>query len=410
MSKITDLDILRFLDGNSGPDETRSLKSWMKENKTHKKDVRNLRVISEHAPLLESFNLVDEEAEWQQFLKNTTPELTELQILHHLDGFSTYSDKKKVASWTAKSEENKSDMEVYEMIIREAPHLADYKMTSAQSEWTLFQPKLMKKEAVVKPLQPSVSKAAINQEKSGFVFPMWQKLAAAAAIALLIVSVWVMRPQETYTELIASANGETVEMVDGSVIELAPNSKLRYPKKLKNLDERRLYLTGRGKFSVARNDVKPFVVEVNERIGIEVLGTVFKLDDHDTFVEVVENIEGKVRVYQLSNHTVNVILEKGDKYGFDGSKFIDLNVEPEIVDNAVDHEILYVLDYLMEQSGWKVISSPYTDFVENGIVTIDLDQPYEDVLKDLAERADFEYEKLTCEGCYIIRKFKPLPY
>lgn len=403
MSAIKDSDILNFLDGTSSEEKNEEIKAWMKSDKSNRQHMKDFNTLVKELPMLDSFNLVSEDAEWKQFLEKTSPDLSELQILHHLDGLSNYSDKKNMDTWVSSSADNQKDMDVYNLIIQEAPHLSTYKMTNDDLEWNSFRAGIKEKsgkEATVVSLhQPSQSKARI--------FPMWQKMAAAAAFALLIISIWVMRPQEKYAEFVTGDKAETIQMIDGSNIELAANSKLRYPKNLKNLNERRLYLSGRGKFEVAKNQEKPFVVEVNDLIGVEVIGTIFKLDDNSDFIEVVENIEGKVRAFVLTDPANAVILEAGDRFGYNGTAFVDMNVVPEI-DNAREYQILYVLDYLMEHSGWKVISSPYTDFVEDGVVMVDLEQPYDKILLDLVDRADFAFEKLPCEGCFIIQKFKPL--
>ena len=98
------------------------------------------------------------------------------------------------------------------------------------------------------------------------------------------------------------------------------------------------------------------------------------------------------------------MLTQGDRYGWDGHQFINLNdIEEEFV--GQDYDILYVLDYLMEQSDWRVTSGSEIPFNPEGIVNIDLSKSYEEILEDLAERADFQYIDRDCDGCYEVTKF-----
>ena len=400
-----------------------------------------LKTIYKESSKLQSFNLVDEEAEWRMFLDKTSPELSDLQILYHLDGLSNYSDKKAVEDWVSKSPENQKDLEVFNLILAEAPHLTTYKSSNADFEWNSFKTQSAGKSSVKTSVTTTTAETPItttaaatstvatpitatatttapvialenSKETSSrkFVFPLWQKMAVAAALAILLMSVWFMRPQDPYAEYATQDFTHTIEMSDGSTIEMAEYTTLRYPKKLKKLDERRLFISGQGTFDVAENKEKPFIVEVNDRIGVEVLGTVFRVKDDDEYVEVVENLEGTVRAFVLDQPETDVTLMQGDKFGYDGLAFVDMNYVPEEPDNAKEYLILDVVDYLMETSGWKIITSPYRDFEEEGIVKVDLDQPIGDILEDLKERGDFEYEALSCDGCFIITKFRTLKF
>jgi len=72
---------------------------------------------------------------------------------------------------------------------------------------------------------------------------------------------------------------------------------------------------------------------------------------------------------------------------------------------TIEYDILYVLDYLMANSAWKVISSPNMPFDEKGVVKIDLDKDLDEILNDLRDRADFDFIELDCESCYQITRF-----
>lgn len=124
------------------------------------------------------------------------------------------------------------------------------------------------------------------------------RIAAAAAVVLLSVSVWQLR-QNTPLDLgfgaeefvTGAGQTATVALRDGTVIRLAPESRLRLTG---NLHEREVSLTGRAYFAVAHREGKPF--RVRSIAGdVTVLGTRFDLrtDREDLRLVVVE---GRVAV------------------------------------------------------------------------------------------------------------------
>jgi len=171
------------------------------------------------------------------------------------------------------------------------------------------------------------------------------------------------------------------------------------------VSSRAVILEGKGEFDVAELPSKPFRVQAKRSgVGVVVLGTRFRFEDSDEYLEIIENLEGSVRAYSLADTNTHVIMHPGDRYGFDGVRFIDLNdIQEEYV--GEDYDLLYVLDRLMELSEWKVTSGPEMPFEPNEMVNINLDQDYEDILADLRERADFDYIPKGCDGCYEIIRF-----
>lgn len=403
MKELKEKDILRFLDGNMSPDEKDAVLAWADSSPANQAELSLYKRINEESYKLESFQLVDVDSEWDKFVQQrSAEEPSELEILNRLDGIITTSQNDKIDRWSNHSLDNQRDLDIYEMVHHEARNLESAHPIDTDLEWSAFQKR--------------ISEVPVAEKKEAKMFsigkiPVWQRYAIAAAVSLLLaVTIWFSLPKNPYAEFNSLGVAQTYHLDDGTIVELAPYSSLRYPKSMDKFDERRVYLDGEGKFSVAENKEKPFFVEIEnleseKAMGVHVLGTIFTIKDDDEYVKVVENIEGLVRVYKLTDADINADLEQGDKYGFDGSTFVDLNPEVVVEDNSKEYQILYVVDYLMQASDWKVTTKAYQEFDEEGIVKIDLEKPYEEVLEDLLERADFEYVPMDCNGCFRINKF-----
>jgi transmembrane sensor len=104
-------------------------------------------------------------------------------------------------------------------------------------------------------------------------------LRAAAALALLAVSVWAWQNSGTAaapepTLLVASADRQLVELPDGSRVWLRQNAALRYPAHFSE-KTRRVQLSGEAYFEVAHNPAQPFQVVLPTGDEVQVLGTEF---------------------------------------------------------------------------------------------------------------------------------------
>ena len=128
--------------------------------------------------------------------------------------------------------------------------------------------------------------------------PWWRSPAFAAGIAACLLLAFASfawwesrRPQQPLYESFASARAErrAIQLVDGSVVTLAADSKVdvRYTP-----GERRLRLVrGEALFDVAHNPARPFIVEVAHG-EIKAVGTAFdvKVRKDDADVTVVDGV------------------------------------------------------------------------------------------------------------------------
>lgn len=428
MQNLKDKDILMYLDGEASEMQVKSINEWADSSAENKVSLQLSQRIHREIDLLKNYNPVDVDQEWSDFSNKlstdslnagaeVTPEneigvvpstpgfeespADEMLLLHYLDG--TLSPKEQVAFDKFASSIPNASTDIYfsQRILNESAHIESYKTVDVDSEWNQF-----KTAVATTPVLRGASVIADPVVKrSGKVIPMWMRYAAAACLTLLLAAlIWFVLPKDNYTSYSTGDQSYAFTMVDGSQIELEENTTLRYPKSIKKAHERRLYLNGQGRFDVAKIKDKPFTVEVSDGIGVNVLGTIFKVYSQEGFLKAVENIEGKVRAYSLSNPEIYVDMKRGDKYGWDGSGFVDIN-KPKEIDNSKEYQILYVLDYLMANSAWKVISSPNMPFDEEGVVKIDLEKPIQNILEDLKSRADFDYVPMDCDSCYRITRF-----
>jgi transmembrane sensor len=87
-----------------------------------------------------------------------------------------------------------------------------------------------------------------------------------------------------------------VVLPDGSKVWLNAASSLRFPTAFID-KERKVEITGEAYFEVAKNKSKPFIVDVNGRSSVEVLGTHFNIMAYDDEKDIRTTLlEGKVKI------------------------------------------------------------------------------------------------------------------
>lgn len=134
---------------------------------------------------------------------------------------------------------------------------------------------------------------------------------AAAAIALILVTIWMILSHETDTQTVRYADitqTENVLLPDGSEVTLYPHATLAF-RYADDGTARQVELKGKAFFHVKNRDNAPFKISAGQ-MTVEVLGTSFLVDAaHDNksgvFVE-----SGRVKVSTSYN---NVILEANEK-------------------------------------------------------------------------------------------------
>jgi len=196
---------------------------------------------------------------------------------------------------------------------------------------------------------------------------------------------------------------DTIYMADGSQIYLEPYSSLKYPVDIKNMNARNLTLSGDAKFDVARDVNRPFKV-VNDKIFIQVLGTVFNIENTEEGTKI-ENEEGSVKIAEVSNEDNFKVLEKGDIFTYKDGKFEQvLPPAPEapVINHTKTYTLYNVYEHLYRVSNGKIVLSDVKKVNGRALVYIDLTQDNKTILDVLRRKHLISYERGDCNGCYVI--------
>jgi len=153
-------------------------------------------------------------------------------------------------------------------------------------------------------------KGRIGKEKTRKLNPLWRM--AAAVILLLGIGFVAQKYLVHKPEMIAVLAGDQIREVvlpDGSLVTLNRLAELVYPKKFK-VRERAVQLSGKAFFQVEKNPSSPFVVDVDQKALVRVLGTSFNISpDESGELISIQVIEGRV-AFSSAGGKDEVILEK----------------------------------------------------------------------------------------------------
>lgn len=145
------------------------------------------------------------------------------------------------------------------------------------------------------------------------------KYAAAIFVILgVVLAAWLYQ-KNTALVYVASGNGESKSVVlpDGSKVYLGPNSSIYYSKNLAENAQREVWAAGDARFNIKHINKNPkaikngerFVVHLDKKIAVEVLGTVFNVSSRRG-TSLVELLSGSVKV---SRNEKYVLLKPGER-------------------------------------------------------------------------------------------------
>ena len=125
-----------------------------------------------------------------------------------------------------------------------------------------------------------------------------------------------------------------VTLPDGTQVWLNAASSIRYPTAFAG-KERKVEVTGEAYFEVAKNAQMPFMVSVNNKAGIQVLGTHFNVNAYENEKAITTTLlEGSVRVAQYETASGYVILQPGQQAQIAGTSGIKV-IEKANIDKVV---------------------------------------------------------------------------
>ena len=212
-------------------------------------------------------------------------------------------EQQALEQWLADSPDHRRLAEGFEKAWQLSSNFNPEPTLDLEADYNLLQQRI----AQSKTTDPPKPKAQIK--------PLRLWLRVAAALALLLVATFLLRPYFTSTtewQTVATAADATKEITlpDGSTVWLNQQSTLRYPTAF-NGKERQVELEGEAFFDVQKNPAKPFIIET-ALSEVRVLGTSFNVRHYpqETTVEVQVKT-GKVKM-AIKDRQEAVILEAED--------------------------------------------------------------------------------------------------
>lgn len=151
---------------------------------------------------------------------------------------------------------------------------------------------------------------------------LFLRVAAVIVVCVAVVAavkILVERTPNVVWNEVSTQRGENriVELADGSVIYLAPSSRLIYPNKFTD-NVRKVYLSGEAYADIAKDEMHRFIVST-EQVDVIVHGTQFNIRSYESNSEVeVMLLEGLVDM-QTKNQKQNrvVRMRPGDLFKLD---------------------------------------------------------------------------------------------
>ncbi|MBX2875966.1 MAG: FecR domain-containing protein [Saprospiraceae bacterium] len=227
------------------------------------------------------------------------------EIIAYLNGDVSTTEKAGIESWRSANSVNEREFQqvkrVWEAKLMQVPD------SDTEEVWSKLKRRM-----------------DVGSTKGGKTPTSWLwRLTATAAMALLTIGVWSL-VKEKSSDWIEVRNTQVEnalvhELKDGTMIELAPDSYIRYPAEF-DTDTREVELSGQGRFFVEQNAEKPFTVKTSNNT-VQVLGTTFDLMAHpDSQRAWVQLHEGKVRFSSNQETDLSVELSAGQSAIFDSRK------------------------------------------------------------------------------------------
>ncbi len=136
-----------------------------------------------------------------------------------------------------------------------------------------------------------------------------------------------------------SGQKEQRRLSDGSVVYLEPGAILRYKENFQP-EQRLLSLTGKAKFIVAKNALRPFTV-ISGNISTTAIGTIFSVNHpYNSDKITVRLLRGKVLVKNIQHTERRVYLLPGEVCAFNGTVLNKTVSAPQINRNYKPHLIV----------------------------------------------------------------------
>jgi ferric-dicitrate binding protein FerR (iron transport regulator) len=252
-----------------------------------------------------------------------------------------------------------------------------------------------------------------------------KRLIRYAAILLLPLisglTVWFMSDEkQVKIELIECyvTNGErrTVELSDGSLVQVNSGSLFIYPKEFTG-EERTVYLAGEANFSV-KSDLKKNFIVGTKALQVQVVGTKFNVESYPENDQTIVTLEhGAVKVYKDKNPEKSILMNPNEQltYSSAENRFTLSQVTASSFAAWTSGELYFskktlsqILETLERHYDVKIQRDPLVDYTDHYTMRIRSYETIEDALNVLIQIVDnkkITYKK-SGQTIYLLPKGK----
>jgi len=243
-------------------------------------------------------------------------------ILKYLSGKASQDDRKAMETWMSESNDNKSLFEDIKSIDEQSNSLQNINLIDTDVEWNAFMSKVNSSESakvIDLPTNGKVKNLSTN------VFRRRVALSAAASLILILGAIFLF--PNKFKEIHTGDMPFAMTLDDGTKIDLAANSYLKYPLEFAT-SAREIFINGTAKIDIAKDPSKPFTIK-SPLTGVEVLGTTIDLEASDD-ASTLGVIEGNVSMFPAGKKSEAMLLKTGDIVRYTSAGF-EVLTEPEVV-------------------------------------------------------------------------------
>jgi transmembrane sensor len=270
-----------------------------------------------------------------------------------------------------------------------------------EEEWEDFQPDQVLSPELSGKLWNGIKKNT-STPKAHYSYFRW--MAVAASVLLVVGLSWQFIIKKQKTSITSAATvpiaknisnntpqKKALALIDGSTVELSPNSTLSYPESFNSL-KRDVILRGEASFDIAQDVAKPFSVSINS-ILITVLGTRFTVNSYEANkVTKVILYEGRVMV--TTPDKSDYYLTPGDIFIFNKSaRILHLEKDKDGCNVFRNSPLDVVFDQLQIIYNTKIIYNKAELGNRSFIGKIDKKDSLDSILKSIALLNNFGFHK-----------------
>ncbi|NEU70939.1 hypothetical protein GK091_29015 [Spirosoma agri] len=236
---------------------------------------------------------------------------------------------------------------------------------------------------------------------------------ALSSLLLLAVGLVMYRLNISMTEYSGTADApRTITLSDGSTVVLNTGASVRFARRWSADEPRTVWLTGKAQFSVTHQlNNQRFIVETPNQLRVEVLGTVFTVDEQVRQTRVVLN-SGRVRLHVASqSNPINMVPgELVDIPANTKQSIVRRRVEPAVYSAWTTRQFIFdnttlgeMTDLLTQDLGYRIEFADST--LRNRRMTIHLPTRDPDIiLAAIAEANDLTVSTLSPKHIRITPK------